>query len=103
MNDQTRSLLLGAAVAALLILPAAAAEDWVTWPQKNFSSGALKVDDFVGTLIVNVTNGGNIRVDVAGTRERIKNVEGRSAGNGVVIEGQNTATVWDWKNWFNFD
>jgi hypothetical protein len=103
MNDQMKSLLLGAAVAGLLILPAAAAEDWTTWPQKSFGAGTLRVDDFVGTLIVNVTNGGNIKVDVAGTRERIKNVEVHSSGNGVLIEGQNTGTVWDWKNWFNFD
>lgn len=103
MNDQTKSLLLGAAVAAVLILPAAAAEDWVTWPQKTFSPGALKVDDFVGTLIVNVSNGGPVKVDVSGTRERIKNLEVHSSGNGVVIEGQNDQSVWDWHNWLNFD
>jgi hypothetical protein len=103
MNDEMKSLLLGATVAALLIVPAFAAEDWVSWPQKNFGGGALKVDDFVGSLVVNVTNGGNIKVDVSGTRERIKTVEVHSSGNGVVIEGQTSDTVWDWHNWFNFD
>jgi len=102
MTDQKKSLLLGAAVAAVLILPAAAAEDWVTWPQKTFSGGALKVDDFVGTLIVNVTNGGNINVAVSGTRERMKQVEVHSSGSQVLIEGQNTDSVWDWHNWFNY-
>jgi hypothetical protein len=95
MSD-TNSVLLGAAVAALLILPAAAAEDWVTWPQKTFSGSSLKVDDLVGTLIVNVTNGGNIGVDVSGTRERVKDVEVHSYGSGVIVEGQNTESVWDW-------
>jgi hypothetical protein len=103
MNDQTKSLLLGAAVAALLILPAAAAEDWVTWPQKSFSGNTLKVDDFVGTLQVNVSNGGNINVDVSGTHERIKQIEVHSYGGGVIIEGQNDESVWDWHNWLNFD
>jgi hypothetical protein len=103
MNDQLKSLLLGAAVAALLILPAAAAEDWTTWPQKSFSASGLKVNDFVGTLIVNVSNGGNIKVDVAGTRERVKNVEVHSSGNAVMIQGRSSDTVWDWHNWFNFD
>jgi hypothetical protein len=103
MKDQTKSLLLGASVAALLILPAAAAEDWVTWPQKNFSGNTLKVDDFVGTLVVNVHNGGNINVDVSGTRERMKQIEVHSYGSGVVIEGQNDQSVWDWHNWLNFD
>jgi hypothetical protein len=103
MNAQTKSLLLGATVAALLILPAAAAEDWVTWPQKSFSGNTLKVDDFVGTLLVNVGNGGNINVDVSGTRQRIKQLEVHSYGGGVIIEGQNDESVWDWHNWLNFD
>ena len=90
MSDQTKSLLLGAAVAAFLILPAVAGEDWVTWPQKTYSADTLKVDDFVGTL------------NVSGTHERTKQVEVRSAGNYVVIEGQNAGSVWDWHNWFNF-
>ena len=103
MKDQTKSLLLGGAVAALLILPAAAAEDWVTWPQKTFSGNTLKVDDFVGTLLVNVSNGGNINVDVSGTHERMKQIEVHSYGGGVIIEGQNEGSVWDWHNWLNFD
>jgi len=103
MNDQKKSLLLGAAVATLLILPAAAAEDWVTWPQRNFAGNVLKVDDFVGTLIVNVTNGGNINVDVSGTRDRVKRLEVHSYGGGVIIEGQNDESVWDWHKWFNYD
>lgn len=102
MKDQTRSLLLGAAVAAFLILPAAA-EDWVTWPQKSFSASALKVDDMVGTLIVNVTNGGNINVNVSGTRERINQLEVHSSGSAVMIEGRTENSVWDWRQWFNFD
>ncbi|HTK79286.1 MAG TPA: DUF2807 domain-containing protein [Rhizomicrobium sp.] len=102
MSDQTKSLLFGAVVAALLILPAAA-EDWVTWPQKTFSADTLKVDDFVGTLNVSVAGkGGPMTIKVSGTRERTKQVEVRSAGNYVMIEGQNTESVWDWHKWFNF-
>lgn len=102
MSDQTKSLLMGAAVAALLIIPAAASEDWVTWPQKTYSGNTLKVDDFVGTLNVSVGNGGPMAVSVSGTKERIKQVDIRSEGNTVIIEGQNAGSVWDWHNWFNF-
>lgn len=102
MNEQTKSLLIGTAVAALLILPAAAAEDWVTWPQKTYSASALKVDDLVGTLIVSVSNGGPMAVSVSGTKERIKEVEVRSVGGVLVVEGRNTESVWDWSKWFNF-
>jgi hypothetical protein len=102
MTEQTKSLLMGAAVAALLILPAAAAEDWVTWPQRSYNASGLKVNDFVGTLLINVSNGGNATVNVSGTRERTRQVEVYSAGSTVVIEGQNTESVWDWHKWFNF-
>jgi hypothetical protein len=103
MNDQTKSLLLGAAVAALLILPAAAGEDWTTWPQKTFSAHTLKVDDFVGTLIVSVKGTGPITVDVAGTHERVSQVEIHGDGSRVLIEGSSTESVWDWHQWLNFD
>jgi hypothetical protein len=89
-------------VAALLIIPAAATEDWVVWPQKSFGGNALKVDDYVGKLIVTVNNGGPMTVNVAGTRERIKQLEVHGGGNGVTIEGENDESVWDWRNWFNF-
>ncbi|MBV9570960.1 MAG: hypothetical protein JO056_06955 [Alphaproteobacteria bacterium] len=102
MDDRKKSFLIGAAVAALLIAPAAAAEDWVTWPQKNFSGGSLKVDDLVGTLLVNVGSGGPIAVNVSGTKERIRQINVRSAGNMVVVEGQNDESVWDWHKWMNF-
>jgi hypothetical protein len=103
MSDQMKSVLIGAAVAALLIAPAIAAEDWISWPEKTYSADTLKVQDFAGTLNVSVANkGGSIAVKVSGTRERMKQVEVRSAGNSVVIEGQNAETVWDWHNWFNF-
>jgi hypothetical protein len=94
---------MGAAVAALLILPAWAGEDWVTWPQRTFGGAhTLRVDDFVGTLNVSVSNGGPIAVSVSGTKERINHVEIHGGGESVLIEGQNDETVWDWKNWFNF-
>lgn len=102
MTSQMKSLLIGAAVAALLILPAAAGGDWVTWPRKSFNANALKVNDFVGTLVVTVNNGGAMTLDVAGTRERIKDLNVHSEMGRLVIEGENAGTVWDWRNWFNF-
>ena len=103
MSDRIKSLLMGAAVAALLIVPAWAGGDWVSWPQKTFGGAhSLKVDDFVGTLNVSVSNGGPIAVSVSGTKERVNHVEIHGGGDSVVIEGQNDESVWDWRNWFNF-
>jgi len=104
MNGHTKSLLLAAAVAALLILPATAGEDWATWPRKTFNANALKVEDYVGTLIVTVNkSAGPMTVEVAGTHQRIQQVEVRGGDGTVRVEGQSTDTVWDWHQWFNFD
>lgn len=102
MTEHTKSLLLGAAVAAALIVPATADSDWVSWPQKTYSGHSLKVDSMVGTLIVTVNNGGPTTLNVSGTRERIKQISVHSDGDRLVIEGENDGSVWDWHNWFNF-
>ena len=88
MKHRGQSFVTGAAVAAVLILPAAAANgDWTVWPTKTFGGNALKVTDIVGTLAVNVRNGGPITVDVAGARPRVNGVSIHQEDGTVVIEG----------------
>jgi hypothetical protein len=106
MNKKMRSFLGGAAVAAVLIVPAAAASgDWISWPAKNFSADNLRVEDLVGKLTVNVRNGGPVTVEVAGVKERVNGVSVREEDGKVVINGSNAdenESVWNWRNWFNF-
>src|SRR5437773_665950 len=106
MQNRGKSFLGGAAVAALLILPAAAANsDWTVWPTKTFSANALKLTDVVGTLTVNVRNGGPVTVDVAGARPRVDGITIHQEDGRVVIDGSNSSengSVWDWHKWFNF-
>ncbi|HEY3637427.1 MAG TPA: hypothetical protein VGK90_04685, partial [Rhizomicrobium sp.] len=106
MNSRMRSFLGGAAVAAALILPAAAANgDWITWPTKSFNDNALRVEDIVGRVTVNVRDGGPISVDVTGTKDRVNGMSVREEGGKVVVEGSSTneyGSVWDWHKWFNF-
>jgi hypothetical protein len=98
----------GAALATVLILPvlpAAASNDWVSWPSKTFSADAVRVEDMVGKLTVNVRNGGPVSVEVAGVKERINGVSVREEDGKVVIDGsgaEGNESVWDWRNWFNF-
>ncbi|HEY2446267.1 MAG TPA: hypothetical protein VGI20_11070 [Rhizomicrobium sp.] len=105
MSGRWKSLLGGAAVAALLILPAAAASgDWISWPTKTFNANALKIDDVVGSLTVNVRNG-PLTVEVSGSKPRANGVRVSQEGDRVVIDGSSfneNNSVWDWKNWFNF-
>ena len=106
MKNRGKSFLAGAAVAALLTLPAAAANgDWTVWPTKTFSGNGLKVSDVVGKITVNVRDGGPVTVDVSGTRPRVDGVSVHQEDGTVVIDGSNSGdneSVWDWHKWFNF-
>src|SRR5579864_1857410 len=75
MTHRAKSFFGGAAIAALLILPAAAANgDWTVWPTKTFNGNAVKLTDIVGTLTVNVRNGGPVTVEVSGTKPRLNGI-----------------------------
>jgi hypothetical protein len=106
MQNRAKSFVGGAAVAALLILPAAAANsDWTVWPTKSFGANALKLHDIVGTLTVNVRDGGPVTVEVSGARPRVNGVSIHQQDGTVVIDGSSSndnASVWDWHKWFNF-
>jgi len=105
MNRKMRSFLGGAAVAALLILPAAASGDWITWPARSFSADTVQVEDMVGNLTVNVRNGGPVLVEVAGVKERVNGVSLHDEDGKVIIDGSSAndnESVWNWRNWFNF-
>lgn len=106
MMNRAKSFLVGAGVAALLILPAAASNsDWTVWPTRTFSANAVKLTDIVGRVTVNVRNGGPVTVDVAGARPRVDGVTIEQEDGRVVVDGSNssdTHSVWNWRNWFNF-
>jgi hypothetical protein len=106
MNKKMRSFLGGAAVAAVLILPAAASNgDWVSWPAKNFNADAVRIEDMVGKLTVNVRDGGPVSVEVSGVKERVNGISIREEDGKVVIDGSDAndnESVWNWRNWFNF-
>lgn len=106
MLQKRNSLLTGAAVAALLILPAAAANgDWTSWPTKTFNDHSIRLEDIVGTLTVDVRNGGPISVEVAGAKRRLKQVSLREQDGEVVVSASGwdqNQSVWNWHNWFNF-
>jgi len=106
MSHATRSMLIGAAVAALLVFPAISADNgWTVWPTKTFDANALHVDDVVGSVRVSVQPG-PMKVDVAGNAAIVNNVEIRNDGGTLHIDGNSDQSVdisvWDWKKWFDF-
>lgn len=131
MSRNLKSILCGATVAALVIVPsvpgmsqgmaphappAPAAPpappapphsgDWTTAPVRNFNTTSLKVEDVVGTLTVAVRDNGPMVVEVSGTRERVGGVHVSQDGGRLMIDCDSYSdednSVWDWRNWFNF-
>jgi hypothetical protein len=97
-------MVVGAAVAAILVLPAMASDNgWVVWPTRSFNAGALRVDDVVGNVRVNVQNG-PMKVDIAGNKDLVAGLKIRTEGNILRITGDGNVSfnVWDWKQWFDF-
>ncbi|HEY4944183.1 MAG TPA: DUF2807 domain-containing protein [Rhizomicrobium sp.] len=104
MRSGKSSMLIGAAVAALLVLPASAGDSgWITWPTKSFTTNALRVDDVVGNVRVNVQDG-PMKVDVSGSKDMVAALTVRTEGGLLHITGSDVASfnVWDWKKWFDF-
>src|SRR5580765_1470035 len=89
MRNPTYSMLVGAAVAALLVLPASGADTgWVTWPTKSFDTKGLRIDDVVGDVRVTVQDG-PMKVDVSGSKELVGGLTVKKEGDlhGSVLNG----------------
>jgi hypothetical protein len=115
-----KSILGGAAVAALLIVPTlahgapraeahlqlAAADDgnWVTRQRQTFSARNVRFDSVIGSIRVDVRDGGPMTRDVSGTKRAVDGLTARVDGGTLRIEGSNSesSSVWDWTKWFDF-
>ena len=70
MRDRLTSILIGAALAALISLPAKAGDpNWVTGPQKSFNIKSLKIDDVLGTVKIEVRDGGQATLQINGLKQ----------------------------------
>ena len=105
MRSSTRSMLVGAAVAALLVvLPAAGADTgWVTWPTKSYDAKELRIDNVVGDIRVTVQDG-PMKVDVGGSKDLVAGLNVKNSGGTLMIDGSDSVSysVWDWRSWFDF-
>ena len=103
MRNQIQSLLIGAAIAAVVTLPARAGNSgWVDTPQQTYNANALKVEDVVGNLKIDVRDGGATMVQISGLQTRVHGVQVKMDQGTLRIEGHNMGEVWDWTHWFDF-
>ncbi len=124
MNRNLNSLLGGMAVAAFLIVPTVSGFGQGSAPHgpqpaspqvggdrapghaRNFDASSVKIENIVGTVIVDVRNSGPMTLEVSGARTRVDSVHASQHGTRLVVEGstdtEDDYSVWDWRNWFNF-
>jgi len=103
MSNRISSILIGAAIAALISLPAKAGDpNWVTGPQKTFDIKTLKIDDVLGTLKIDVRDGGQATLQINGLKQRVDGISVKQANGTLSIKGHAERSVWDWSKWFDF-
>jgi Putative auto-transporter adhesin, head GIN domain len=119
MIKNPKSLMAGAAVAALLIFPslaslnapmqamanppapplapaasptpppAATNGNWVRWAPRDYPGNAIDISDVVGTITIAVRDGGPITVEASGDKRRMKNLEVSNDDGELKIEADN--------------
>ncbi len=132
MSLNLRSILAGGACAGFLLLPSLAGLDqvqadnfaaaapappapppppqhpggnWANWPARNYDARSVKMDDIVGTVIVDVRNGGPMSVEAWGAKDRLNAMNVSVHDGRLEIEGSDyneNVSVWDWRHWFDF-
>ncbi|MGC9953829.1 MAG: DUF2807 domain-containing protein [Rhizomicrobium sp.] len=103
MRDRIYPILIGAALAALICLPAKAGDpNWVNGPQRNFDIRSLKIDDVLGTVKIEVKEGGPAILQISGLKQRVDGISVKETNGTLSIKGYNAQSVWDWSHWFDF-
>jgi hypothetical protein len=98
-----QSVLIGAAVAVAIFLPANAADsNWVNGSWQGYDARALKLDGVVGDVQVDVKEQGPIAIQVSGLPDRVKAVHVSQRGATLLVDSDPVGAVWDWKHWFDF-
>lgn len=98
-----QSVLIGAAVATALFLPAnAAGGNWVDGGWKTYDARSLKLEDVVGNVQVDVKEQGPIAIQISGQSDRVNRVHVYASGGTVRVSCDPVGQVWDWKHWFDF-
>lgn len=93
------SLVLGVGLAALMALPVEAGDnDWTKLPARSFDVKAVRIENTVGVLTVDVKNGGPVVLEVNGVERKVKQVAARRDGDTLKIDGGGDAKPW--RHWF---
>ena len=84
----------------------ASADDgnWITKPRQSFSVRKVHFDSVIGSIKIDVKDGGPMLLDVSGTKRAVDGLSARVEDGVLSIEGsqEQNISVWDWRKWFDF-
>ncbi len=87
-------------------MPHSHGTNWISGGVRTYNgANYVKFEDVVGTIVVDVRDGGPIAVQVSGAQPRVNGVDVSQDGGHVNIEASDEGdnqSVWDWRNWLNF-
>ncbi|MBU6297607.1 MAG: DUF2807 domain-containing protein [Alphaproteobacteria bacterium] len=108
MPNRIESFVIGAAVAALVILPAKA-KDWtqIDRPAQTFQAHAVDLEKVSADVTVKPVNGpaNVVSLQISGPRDLVDEVKSRTASGVLTVSGprdEHSFSVWDWSKWFDY-
>ena len=108
MRNRIIPILIGAALAALISLPAKAADwSWVNRPAQTFQAHAVDLETVSADVTIKPVGGSAaIAMSISGPRVLVDAVKAQAASGLLVISGphnaEKTFNVWDWSKWFDY-
>jgi len=108
MKTQIQSLLIGAAIAAAVTLPAKAADwTWVNRPAQTFQAHAVDLERVSADVTIRPVGGPEgVTMTISGPRFLVDDVKAQAASGVLVVSGSNNSAgnfdVWDWSKWFDY-
>ncbi len=94
------AFLAAAALASATLLPAWAEE---TRGPTTYDVEKLAIEDFIGTIEIDVTSGGSTTLTMSGEAEELDKLEVEERGDRLVIKGEKGKIDWnDWSGWFSW-
>lgn len=106
MRTQTSSILIGAAVAALVILPARASDwTWVNGETHGFAARQVDLEHIAADVTVKPVDGqGGVKLSLFGPRFLVNEIATKTEGDTLVVSGHadHNFGVWDWSKWFDY-
>jgi len=101
--DRITPILIGAAICRPDLLASEGGDpNWITGPQKSFNIKSLKIDDVLGTVKIDVRDGGQATLQINGLKQRVDGISVKEANGTLLDQGPRRAIGVGLEQWFDF-